>query len=80
MNVNIKNSSVSIDNEGNDIAGIGDICGSGNVFIKDSDIDIKISASNPIDIGTEKGNIILENNKISSVINGKTVSHEQTGV
>lgn len=80
INMNIKNSSLIIDNEGNDIAGIGDIYGSGNVFIKDSDIDIKISASNPIDIGTKEGKIILENNKISSVINGKKISHEQTEV
>jgi len=77
INISIKNSSVSIDNEGEDTAGIGDIYGSGNVSAIDSDIDIRILAATPIDIGSKNGKTKLINNKICSLINEKEVFHEQ---
>jgi len=80
INVNIKDSSVNVDNEGEDVAGIGDIYGSGNVSVKNSDINIRILAATPIDIGSKSGETVLENNKISSLINEKEVFHEQMEV
>ncbi|MDE5945686.1 MAG: GGDEF domain-containing protein, partial [Oscillospiraceae bacterium] len=75
MNVNVKDAHISIDNEGEDVAGIGDIYGSGDVFAENSDIDIRILAATPIDIGSKNGKTVLENNKIKSLINEKEVFH-----
>ena len=76
MDVKIKNASITIDNEGEDVAGIGDIYGSSNVSISDSELNIRILAATPIDIGSAKGETKLQNNTINSIVNEKTVSHE----
>lgn len=75
INVRIKNAVVIVDNEGEDVAGIGDIYGSGNVSITNSDINIRILAATPIDIGSENRTPVLENNKIKSLINEKEIFH-----
>lgn len=77
MNISIKNASVSVDNEGEDVAGIGDIYGSCNISIRDSDLNIRILAATPVDIGSKSGTTQLINNKIYSLINEKEVFHEQ---
>lgn len=76
FDVKIKNSDITIDNEGEDVAGIGDIYGSGNITLTDSKINIRILAATPIDIGSSKGETKLVNNTISSLVNEKVVPHE----
>ena len=77
MKSSIKNASVSVDNEGEDVAGIGDIYGSCNISIRDSDLNIRILAATPVDIGSKSGTTQLINNKIYSLINEKEAIHEQ---
>lgn len=71
INTKIQNADISIDSEGDEITGIGDAVGTGNVSIIDSAITMKILAANPKDIGTGSGDLKIENSTVSSLINNK---------
>lgn len=73
INIDISYSFIEIDDEGEETAGIGDVCGSGSVSVRNSDLDIKILADKAIDIGSKDGELKLENNKIKSIVNREKI-------
>ncbi len=75
VNTKIMNSKVIIDSEGDFAAGIGDIQGSGNVFIMDSDININMLCANPNDIVSGSGEVHIQNSTVNSLVNNKRIQH-----
>lgn len=75
MNTRVENADISIDSEGDEITGIGDALGTGNVAIIDSAVTMKILAANPKDIGTGSGDLKIVNSTVSSLINNKVITH-----
>ncbi len=75
VNAKIKNAEIIIDSEGDEVVGIGDTTGSGNLSVVDSAVTITILASSPIDIGSG-GDIQIQNSTINSLVNNKRISHE----
>lgn len=75
VNTKIMNSEITIDSEGDLATGIGDSTGSGNVFIMDSTVNMKMLCANPVDIASESGNIQLQNATVNSLVNNKRVEH-----
>ncbi|MBP3248928.1 MAG: GGDEF domain-containing protein [Ruminococcus sp.] len=75
VNAKIKNAEIIIDSEGDEVVGIGDTTGSGNLSVVDSAVTMTILASSPIDIGSG-GDIQIQNSTINSLVNNKRISHE----
>lgn len=75
VNTKIMNAAVTIDSEGDFAAGIGDTQGSGNVFIMDSDINIKMLCANPNDIISGSGDVHIQNSTVNSLVNNKRIQH-----
>ncbi|MCR5728998.1 MAG: GGDEF domain-containing phosphodiesterase [Ruminococcus sp.] len=75
VNTKIKNAEIIIDSEGDEVTGIGDSSGSGNVAVIDSAITMKMFAGNPKDIGSASGDIQVQNSTINSLVNNKRISH-----
>ncbi len=75
MNTKITNTKISIDSEGDECTGIGDMYGTGNVALSDSEININILASDPFDLGTENGNLEINDSVINSIVNNHRVQH-----
>ena len=75
VNTKIKNAEITIDSEGDEMTGIGDALGSGNVSIIDSSVNMRVFAGNPKDIGTSGGDVQIQNSIVNSIINNKPVAH-----
>ena len=75
INTKIMNAEIIIDSEGDDAVGIGDSEGSGNVFIMDSSINLKMSCGNPRDICSGSGDVHIQNSTINSLVNNKRIEH-----
>lgn len=75
VNTKIMNAAVTIDSEGDFAAGIGDTQGSGNVFIMESDINIKMLCANPNDIISGSGDVHIQNSTVNSLVNNKRIQH-----
>ena len=75
VNTKIQNAEIIIDSEGDEMTGIGDASGSGNVSIIDSSVNMKVFAGNPKDIGTSGGDVQIQNSIVNSIINNKPVAH-----
>ena len=75
VNTKIKNAEIVIDSEGDEVTGIGDTRGSGNVAIIDSSINMKMLAANPKDIATGTGDVQIQNSTINSLVNNKRIEH-----
>ncbi len=75
VNTRIQDSEIIIDSEGDDVAGIGDISGSGGVALIDSAVTMSILASNPKDLGTSDGDIIIRSSVVNSLVNNRRISH-----
>ncbi|WP_037291258.1 hypothetical protein, partial [Ruminococcus flavefaciens] len=75
VNTKIRNAEISIDCEGDDVTGIGDASGTGNVNIIDSKVSIVLNAGNPKDIGTENGDVQIQNSNVTSVVNSKRTTY-----
>lgn len=75
INTKIRNAEIIIDLEGDEAAGIGDVYGSGNVAVIDSDVNMKMLAANPKDIGTHNGDVQIQNSSVNSIVNEKKVSY-----
>ncbi len=75
LNTKIKNAEIVIDIEGDEAAGIGDVYGAGNVSVIDSVVNLKMLASNPKDIGTQNGDVQIQNSSINSIVNEKKISY-----
>lgn len=75
MNTKIKNADITIDAEGDEVTGIGDALGNGNVTIIDSNVSMTVNAGNPKDIGTNGGDIQIQNSNVSSLVNNKRITY-----
>lgn len=75
VNTKIKNAEIIIDSEGDEVTGIGDANGSGNISIIDSSITMKLLATNPNDIATVGGDIQIQNSTVNSLVNNKKITH-----
>ena len=75
MNTKIKNAEITIDAEGDEVTGIGDALGNGNVTIIDSNVSMTVNAGNPRDIGTNGGDIQIQNSNVSSLVNNKRITY-----
>lgn len=75
INTKIKNAEIDIDSEGDEAAGIGDSTGSGSVTIIDSNVNMKLLAGFPKDIGTVSGDIQVHNSTVNALVNNKRVSY-----
>lgn len=75
INTKIKNAEIDIDSEGDESAGIGDVFGTGNITIVDSTVNLKMLAASPIDIGTQNGDLQIQNSSINSIVNEKKVTY-----
>lgn len=75
INTKIKNAEINIDIEGDEVAGIGDVFGTGNIALIDSVVNMKIYAANPKDIGTKNGDVQIQNSSINSIVNEKRISY-----
>lgn len=75
VNTRIQDSEIIIDSEGDDVAGIGDISGSGGVALIDSAVTMSILASNPKDLGTSDGDIIIRSSVVNSLVNNRRIPH-----
>lgn len=76
INTNIKNAGIIIDSEGDEVTGIGNVEGSGNVIISDSEIAMKILAGSPKDIGTGDCELQIINSFVNSLVNNKRITHK----
>ncbi len=76
VNTKIMNAEITIDSEGDIAAGIGDCQGSGNVFIMDSAINMKMLCANPRDICSGSGDVQIQNSTINSLVNNKRIEHK----
>lgn len=75
VNTKIMNAEINIESEGDYAVGIGDSEGSGNVFIMDSSINMKMSCGNPRDICSGSGDVQIQNSTINSLVNNKRIEH-----
>ena len=75
LNTKIKNAEITIDSEGDEVTGIGDALGNGNVTIIDSNVSMTVNAGNPKDIGTSGGDIQIQNSTVSSLVNNKRITY-----
>lgn len=75
VNTKIMNAEINIESEGDYAVGIGDCEGSGNVFIMDSSINLKMSCGNPRDICSGSGDVQIQNSTINSLVNNKRIEH-----
>ncbi len=75
INTKIKNAEINIDAEGDEVAGIGDSKGTGSVTIVDSTVNMKLLAGTPRDIGTESGDVQVQNSTVNALVNNKRVSY-----
>ncbi len=75
VNTKIMNAEIFIDSEGDYAVGIGDSEGSGNVFIMDSSINLKMACGNPRDICSANGDVQIQNSTINSLVNNKRIEH-----
>lgn len=75
VNTKIMNAEITINSEGDIAAGIGDCQGSGNVFIMDSAINMKMLCANPRDICSGSGDVQIQNSTINSFVNNKRIEH-----
>ncbi len=75
VNTKIMNAEVTIDTEGDVATGIGDSAGSGNVFIMDSKVNMKMLCGNPADICSASGDVQIQNSVINSFVNNKKIQH-----
>lgn len=75
VNAKIKDAEIIIDSEGDEVVGIGDTTGSGNLSITDSAVTMTILAGSPVDIGTG-GDMQIRNSTINSLVNNKRIPHE----
>ncbi len=75
VNTKIMNAEINIESEGDYAVGIGDSDGSGNVFIMDSSINLKMSCGNPRDICSGSGDVQIQNSTINSLVNNKRIEH-----
>ncbi len=75
VNTKIKDAEINIDSEGDRVTGIGDCQGNGNISISNSVLNISMSAGNPIDLGSESGEIMIQNSTINSLVNNKRIVH-----
>ena len=75
VNTKIRSAEINIDSEGDNVTGIGDSNGTGNVAIIDSAVAMKIFAGNPKDIGTSSGDLQIQNSTVSSLVNNQTISY-----
>ena len=75
VNTKIRNAEISIDSEGNEVTGIGDAAGTGNVAVIDSAVTIKVLAGNPKDIGTGSGDLQIQNSTVTSLVNNQKINH-----
>ncbi len=75
INTKIKDAEIDIDTEGDECSGIGDVCGSGNITIANSKININMLAATPLDIGTKSGDLQIQNSAINSIVNEKRVTY-----
>ncbi len=75
VNTKIKNAEIIIDSEGDEVTGIGDSAGSGSIAVIDSSITMKMFAANPTDIGSEGGDIQIQNSTVNSLVNNQKISH-----
>lgn len=77
VNAIIENAEIIIDSEGDEITGIGDSSGSGNVSVIDSAVTMNVLAANPVDIGTAGGELKIQNSTVNSLVNNKRIVHEE---
>lgn len=75
VNTKIQDSEIIIDSEGDDVTGIGDAVGSGNVSLIDSAVTMSILASNPKDIGTSDGDLLIRESAVNSLVNNRRIPH-----
>ena len=75
VNTKIRDAVISIYSEGDDVTGIGDAAGTGNVTIIDSQVSLVVNAGNPKDIGTENGDVQIQNSNVSSLVNNKRTTY-----
>jgi EAL domain-containing protein (putative c-di-GMP-specific phosphodiesterase class I) len=75
VNTKIKNADITIDSEGDEVTGIGDSLGTGNVTIIDSAVSMTLNAGSPKDIGTGNGDIQIQNSNVSSLVNNKRITY-----
>jgi hypothetical protein len=78
VNTKIKNAEITIDSEGDEVTGIGDALGSGNLTIIDSKVSMTVNAGNPKDIGTSSGDVQIQNSTVSSLVNNKRITYAST--
>lgn len=75
INTKIQNASITIDSEGDEVTGIGDATGTGNVTITDSEVSMTVNAGNPNDIGTATGDVQIQNSNVTSLVNNKRTTY-----
>lgn len=75
VNTKIMNAEIIIDTEGDVATGIGDSTGSGNVFIMDSKVNMKMLCGNPTDICSAGGDVRIQNSVVNSLVNNKKIQH-----
>ena len=75
INTKIKNALINIDSEGDEVTGIGDAAGAGNLTIIDSKVSMTVNAGNPKDIGTNSGDVQIQNSTVSSLVNNKRITY-----
>jgi hypothetical protein len=75
INTKIQNASITIDSEGDEVTGIGDAAGTGNVTIIDSEVSMVVNAGNPKDIGTATGDVQIQNSNVTSLVNNKRTTY-----
>ncbi len=75
INTKIKNANITIDSEGDEVTGIGDTLGTGNVTIIDSEVSLTLNAGNPKDIGTASGDVQIQNSNVTSLVNNKRTTY-----
>lgn len=75
VNTKIMNADITIYSEGDYAVGIGDSQGSGNVFIMDSTVNMKMLCGSPDDICSGSGDVQIQNSTINSIVNNRRVQH-----
>lgn len=75
VNTKIKDAEIIIDSEGDDVTGIGDVRGSGNIAIIDSSVTLTMLAGTPKDIGSGSGDMQIQNSTINSLVNNKRITY-----
>ncbi len=75
VNTKITGAEITIDSEGDEMTGIGDALGTGNIAIIDSTVNMTVFAGNPKDIGTSSGDLQIQNSTVNSLINNQHIAH-----